>query len=132
VRPPKDQRAREVRDQFERQTAIICATFDAILKAAEDSAEAAAHVQRRMGRLLVWWMLFWPGAFDHSRSFTALTFVSVRDVAACDPSDRSCDAYTARFHETPLWTEEQWRGAIENYDAIPETMFPADARSVER
>jgi hypothetical protein len=126
--PPSDEQARVVRKQFERQAAIICATFDAILKAAESSPEATAHVRRRIGRLLVWWMLFWPGAFDHSRSFVARRFLDTHDVAGCNPADPDCEAYSELFRNAPLWDGEQWQGAIDNYLDIRETMFPADPR----
>lgn len=61
--PAPDEESQAVRDQFERNAAIVCATFDAILRAAEGSREARAHVRTRMGRLLVWWCSIGP---EHS------------------------------------------------------------------
>lgn len=124
--PAADPEDQKIRDCFERDSAILSATFDSILRAAESSPEAARHVQKRLGRVLTWWMLVWPGAFDHTSSFMGRAFLVDADVRRYDPDDPACGGYTTLWREAPLWDKEQWDGALENYRALAATMFPGD------
>jgi hypothetical protein len=124
--PAGDAEEQRIRDCFERDSAVLSATFDSILRAAETCPEAAEHIQRRLGRVLAWWMLVWPGAFDHTNSFMAQAFLRDGDVRHYDPADSACTAYTSLWWRAPLWSDEQWRGAVANYRSLAPTMFPGD------
>jgi len=111
-------------DDFSRLSGIWCSTIDSLLKAAEDSPESARLIQAKAGRLLVWWMLVWPGAFDHTGKFLAKKFVRDGNIAEYSPDDKGCDAYTSLFRKAPLWSFADWKGALENYSSEVESLFP--------
>ena len=58
--------------------------------------------------------------------------MSSAEIDQYDPADSTTDFYTERFHESPLWSSQDWYGAIENYDDLGEIMFPADPRRTKR
>lgn len=115
---------RRILDDFSKLSGILCSTIDSLFKAAEDSPESARLVQAKAGRLLVWWMLVWPGAFDHTGKFLAGKFVCDDNIAEYDPDDKNCNAYTCLFRKAPLWNSSDWKGALENYLSEVESPFP--------
>jgi len=124
--PPRDPAEQAYRDEFLQLSSVLCANFDAILRAAERGPAAAAIVQQRVGRLIVWWMLVWPGLFDHTNSFLARKYVADSDIRHHSPEHPESSGYTPRWLQGPLWSVEDWQGALDNFRTLQPTMMPAD------
>ena len=114
-----------LRDLFKRDSAVLMSSFDAIFRAAAESKEASDHVQLRMGRLIVWWLLLWPKLFDHTNSFMGRSFIATAEVHDQHPEDRrNSNLYTELWWTRKLWSKSQWSGAIENFETITQVHFP--------
>jgi len=114
----KDEGEKKIIRDFLLLSGLMQVSIQAIFNAAEHSPESAKYIQKNMGRLLVWWMLVWPGAFDHTGKFLGEKFVKDVDVGQYNPRDAKFDAYTKLFRKHPLWSHNDWQGAKENYESL--------------
>lgn len=124
-RPPISEDAALARESFLRNSAVLTSLFDSYIRASEESLAGAEYLQRRMGRIVVWWLLVWPGAFDHTDSFLLRRYLRSDDIREADPEDAP-QFYTETWTAGPLWTREQWLGAVDNYRQIRDNKAPGD------
>ena len=113
-----DEDAQKIMDDFLNLSGLMQVSIQSIFNAAEYSPQSARLIQSNMGRLLVWWMLVWPGAFDHTGRFLGERFVKDCKVGDYNPGDEESDAYTKLFRKHPLWNRADWQGAKENYETL--------------
>lgn len=124
--PARTEAERAQREEFLRLASVLCAAFDALFRAAERGPASAELIRGRVGRLIVWWMLVWPGLFDHTGSFLGRKFVASSDIRNHPPLGPRPAGYTELWQSQPLWSLEDWEGAMENFRTLQATMMPGD------
>ena len=124
--PPRNSENVANREEFLRLASVLSAAFDSLFRIGEQSQIAAELIQKRVGRLIVWWILVWPDLFDHTGAFMGRKFLTDSNIRDHPPNNSSISGYTELWRDHPLWSLQDWEGALDNFKTLQTTMMPGD------